>query len=78
MSCSRHACMVHAYQGARKGHGKKDRQMLLQEKKAVKATHEIGGFAHKVHSLVSATSFDEVQCSCSPLLAHLSAAKICS
>jgi hypothetical protein len=52
--------------------------LLLQEKEAVKATHEIGGFAHKVHSLVSATSFDEVQFSCSRVLAHLSATKKCS
>lgn len=32
-----------------------------QDKEIAKVTHDISGFAHKVHSLVSVTSFDEVR-----------------
>lgn len=32
----------------------------MQDKETAKQVHDISGFAHKVHSLVSVTSFDEV------------------
>ena len=34
--------------------------LIMQEKEKAKVVHDISGFAHKVHSLVTVTSFDEV------------------